>query len=501
LSSAGEGSSPGLLGEPAPVGPARLQRVGGLTRRREHAHEQQHGGLAQWVGGHCRGGGPQHGIGPPGRQRRLDERIDHLPLQLGALLGGDRQLSDIAEIGQDRSPPQSVNPTQPLVRGVRITLGLPAGRTQLGPRVGEVELLLGECEAVAAGDGYQPLGAGCQLRAKPGDLRVQRLPPRLRYLGGPERVEQVLDGHRAPSGQREQRQQRASLGPANLDRSTVDDQAQRTQHVHADPAPPVQNVQNAHTGQPVSSTQVGVSPVSVRLASLGRASRATGPVAKECGMDHDKLTEFIGRITADMGATGSAGLAVIGNRLGLYRALAEGPATPERLAERTACHPRYLTEWLRNQAAGGYVSYQPTTGEFFMTEEQAFCLADPNGPNFSAVFLIGLGYLRAEPRITEAFRTGAGLGWHEHDEGRLRRLRRVLPARLRRRAGAELDPRPRRGAREADRRSPGGRRRLRARLLLGADRRGLPPRHGRRIGLPPGVHRARPQAGRRVGRG
>jgi SAM-dependent methyltransferase len=133
-------------------------------------------------------------------------------------------------------------------------------------------------------------------------------------------------------------------------------------------------------------------------------------------MDHDKLTEFIGRITADMGATGSAGLAVIGNRLGLYRALAEGPATPERLAERTACHPRYLTEWLRNQAAGGYVSYQPTTGEFFMTEEQAFCLADPNGPNFSAVFLIGLGYLRAEPRITEAFRTGAGLGWHEHDE-------------------------------------------------------------------------------------
>ena len=133
-------------------------------------------------------------------------------------------------------------------------------------------------------------------------------------------------------------------------------------------------------------------------------------------MDHDKLTEFIGRITADMGATGSAGLAVIGNRLGLYRALAEGPATPERLAERTACHPRYLTEWLRNQAAGSYVSYQPTTGEFFMTEEQAFCLADPNGPNFSAVFLVGLGYLRAEPRITEAFRTGEGVGWHEHDD-------------------------------------------------------------------------------------
>src|SRR3712207_3051511 len=115
-----------------------------------------------------------------------------------------------------------------------------------------------------------------------------------------------------------------------------------------------------------------------------------------------------------MGAVGSAGLTVIGHRLGLYRALAHGPATPEEFAERTGCHVRYLTEWLRNQAAGGYVSYDPSTGAFFLTDEQAFCLADPNGPNFPAAFLIGLGYLRSEPRITEAFRTGAGLGWHEH---------------------------------------------------------------------------------------
>jgi hypothetical protein len=56
-------------------------------------------------------------------------------------------------------------------------------------------------------------------------------------------------------------------------------------------------------------------------------------------MDHDKVMEFLGRVTADMGATGSAGLAVIGNRLGLYRALAQGPATPEQFAERTGCHP------------------------------------------------------------------------------------------------------------------------------------------------------------------
>jgi SAM-dependent methyltransferase len=133
-------------------------------------------------------------------------------------------------------------------------------------------------------------------------------------------------------------------------------------------------------------------------------------------MDHDKVMQFLGRFVTDLGATGAAGSVVIGNRLGLYRALAQGPATPEQFAERTECHPRYLTEWLRGQAAGGYVSYDPATAEFSLTEEQAFCLADPNGPNVSSVFLIGLGYLRAEPRITEAFRTGEGVGWHEHHE-------------------------------------------------------------------------------------
>ena len=133
-------------------------------------------------------------------------------------------------------------------------------------------------------------------------------------------------------------------------------------------------------------------------------------------MDYDKVMEFLGRVTTDLGATGSAGAAAIGNRLGLYRALAQGPATPEQFAARTGYSVRYLTEWLRGQAAGGYVSYEPATGEFSLTPEQAFCLADPNGPNVSSAFLAALGYLRAEPRLTEAFRTGAGVGWHEHHE-------------------------------------------------------------------------------------
>ena len=133
-------------------------------------------------------------------------------------------------------------------------------------------------------------------------------------------------------------------------------------------------------------------------------------------MDQSRVTAFLERFVTDLGAGGSVGAVAIGHRLGLYTALAQGPATPEQLAERGGCSPRYLTEWLRGQAAGGWVTYDAATGEFSLTEEQAFCLADPNGPNLAAASLVVLGYLRAEPRITEAFRTGAGVAWSEHDE-------------------------------------------------------------------------------------
>jgi SAM-dependent methyltransferase len=133
-------------------------------------------------------------------------------------------------------------------------------------------------------------------------------------------------------------------------------------------------------------------------------------------VDHGRLQEFLGRFVADLGATGAAGSVAVGNRLGLYRALAMGPATPAQFAERTGYDERYLTEWLRGQAAGGYVSYDPASGQFSLSEEQAFCLADPNGPDLSVAFRAVLGYLRAEPKISEAFRTGAGVGWHEHHE-------------------------------------------------------------------------------------
>jgi SAM-dependent methyltransferase len=134
-------------------------------------------------------------------------------------------------------------------------------------------------------------------------------------------------------------------------------------------------------------------------------------------VDQDKLMEFLHRFVGDLGATMAAGNVVVGHRLGLYRALAQGPATPPELAERTGTDIRYLTEWLRGQAAGGYVEYDAEQGTYALTEEQAFALSDPDGPLYlPGAFVLALGSLRAEPQITDAFRTGVGMGWHEHHD-------------------------------------------------------------------------------------
>jgi ubiquinone/menaquinone biosynthesis C-methylase UbiE len=134
-------------------------------------------------------------------------------------------------------------------------------------------------------------------------------------------------------------------------------------------------------------------------------------------LDMDKLQEFLGRFVTDLGATLAAGNVVVGHRLGLYRALAAGPATAVELADRTDTNARYVAEWLRGQAAGGYVEYDAATDTYAMTEEQTFGLANPDGGVYMpGAFVLALGTLKAEPRITEAFCTGAGVGWHEHDQ-------------------------------------------------------------------------------------
>src|SRR5271166_789626 len=126
--------------------------------------------------------------------------------------------------------------------------------------------------------------------------------------------------------------------------------------------------------------------------------------------DMDKLNEFLGRFVADLGATMAAGNVVIGHRLGLYQALAAGPASADELAERTRTNPRYIAEWLRGQAAGGYAEYDAASDTYSLTAEQAFALTDPDGGIYlPGAFVLALGTLRAVPRITEAFRTGAGI--------------------------------------------------------------------------------------------
>jgi SAM-dependent methyltransferase len=132
-------------------------------------------------------------------------------------------------------------------------------------------------------------------------------------------------------------------------------------------------------------------------------------------LDHGKVNEFLGKAIQDVGASFQAGLVLIGDRLGLYRAMAgAGGLTPAELAKRTGTHQRYVSEWLSAQAAGGYVTYDATTGRFTLPPEQAFVLLDADLPG---AFMLGIGSVHGESKVADAFRTGAGVGWHEHDAG------------------------------------------------------------------------------------
>src|ERR1700693_728322 len=134
-------------------------------------------------------------------------------------------------------------------------------------------------------------------------------------------------------------------------------------------------------------------------------------------LDQEKLNQIPQRGNNDFGAPFHAACVTIGDKLGLYKALAAGgPQTPAELAKRTETTERYVREWLCNQAAGGYVTYDSQTGKFLLSEEQAFTLADENSPAFlPGMFQVALAAVKAEEQITERFKTGKGLGWHEHD--------------------------------------------------------------------------------------
>jgi SAM-dependent methyltransferase len=134
-------------------------------------------------------------------------------------------------------------------------------------------------------------------------------------------------------------------------------------------------------------------------------------------LDMDKLNAFVGRFVGDLGATVHAGMVVIGERLGLYKALAAGPMTSSELARKTGTDERYLREWLASQAAGGYITYDAKAEKFSLNDEQAFTMANEDSPAYlPGAFQLAVGALAAVPRIADSFRSGAGMGWHEHNE-------------------------------------------------------------------------------------
>jgi SAM-dependent methyltransferase len=134
-------------------------------------------------------------------------------------------------------------------------------------------------------------------------------------------------------------------------------------------------------------------------------------------IDQSKLECFMNQVIGELGAAMNAALVLIGDRLGLYKAMAgSGPMTPGQLAAKTGTDERYVREWLSAQAAGGFVTYDAGAQAFTLPNEQAFALAVEDSPAYlPGAFQIISAVVKDVPKIIEAFRTGDGVGWDEHD--------------------------------------------------------------------------------------
>ena len=139
--------------------------------------------------------------------------------------------------------------------------------------------------------------------------------------------------------------------------------------------------------------------------------------SEEATIDEAKLEQFVGGVVGDLGATLNTALVRIGDQLGLYRAMdGAGPLSAADLAERTDTAERYVREWLAAQAAGGYVTYDSDSGTYELPPEQAMALANEESPAFMlGGFQLAASVLADEGKLLEAFRSGEGVGWHEHD--------------------------------------------------------------------------------------
>jgi 2-polyprenyl-3-methyl-5-hydroxy-6-metoxy-1,4-benzoquinol methylase len=136
-------------------------------------------------------------------------------------------------------------------------------------------------------------------------------------------------------------------------------------------------------------------------------------------INQDKMHQFMGKVVGELGAAMNAALVILGEQLGLYKAMASaGPLTPAEVAQRTSTDVRYVREWLCAQAAGGFVEYDAGSGKFTLPDEQAFALAVEDSPAYlPGAFQIISAVMKDTPKLLEAFRTGEGVGWDEHDSG------------------------------------------------------------------------------------
>ncbi len=139
-------------------------------------------------------------------------------------------------------------------------------------------------------------------------------------------------------------------------------------------------------------------------------------VAMATAVDEDKVMEFLGRVVTDGGAAMAGLCTSLGDRLGLYTAMAgAGSMTSAQLAEKTGLQERYLREWLAAQVAGEYVTYDAAGDSYLLPDEHAAVLADPAAPTYAAGFFTMMQALYGtEDLLMEAFRTGQGVGWEEH---------------------------------------------------------------------------------------
>lgn len=136
----------------------------------------------------------------------------------------------------------------------------------------------------------------------------------------------------------------------------------------------------------------------------------------QLNIDPAKLNAFLGQALNDMGAAFQTALIILGERLGLYKAMAgAGALLPAEVAKKTETDERYVREWLCAQAASGYVTYDPASGRFTLPDEQAFLLAVNTGPAYlPAAYQIIASTVVDEPQLRETFKTGFGFGWHQH---------------------------------------------------------------------------------------